>query len=102
VSEKYRLEGKNVVRVDNLMEWADWFERANRVVDVDIIGDAKVSTVFLGIDHSIRGERPTLFETLVFGGDLDGECERYSTYEEAEAGHARWIDRVKEGTNASR
>jgi len=45
-----------------------------------------VSTVFLGLDHSVRGP-PQLFESMVFGGPLDGTQHRYSTWEEAERGH---------------
>jgi len=47
-----------------------------------------VSTVFLGIDHNFSGEGPPLlYETMVFGGDLHEGCNRYSTREEALAGH---------------
>jgi hypothetical protein len=45
-----------------------------------------VSTVFLGLDHSFEGP-PILFETLVSGGDLEGEMDRYHTWEEAIKGH---------------
>jgi hypothetical protein len=46
-----------------------------------------VSTVFLGIDHNFGNGPPLLFETMVFGGEYDGYCKRYSTWEEAEGGH---------------
>jgi hypothetical protein len=45
-----------------------------------------VSTVFLGLDHSFEGS-PILFETLVSGGNLEGEMARYHTWEEAIKGH---------------
>ena len=52
------------------------------------LGLVRVSTVFLGLDHNwTPGQRPLVFETLVFGGPADGMMERYSTWEEAEAGH---------------
>ena len=52
-----------------------------------------ISTVFLGFDHGY-GERVLLFETLVFRGPLNNEMERYTTWEEAERGHADMIARV--------
>jgi hypothetical protein len=47
----------------------------------------KVSTVWLGLDHNFMGGRPKIFETMIFGGKLHLECWRYSTEEEALAGH---------------
>ena len=56
-------------------------------------GDVEVSTVFLGLNHGDeRGDK--WFETMVFGGPLNGEQERYETWVEAEAGHAAVIARV--------
>ena len=57
-----------------------------------------VSTVFLGLDHGWDDNRPpVLFETMVFGGSLDQERERYCTLDEAVAGHERMVQCVKEG-----
>ena len=51
------------------------------------IGDAHVSTVFLGLDHNFSNEGPPLlFETLVQGGTLE-HMDRYATWQEAVAGH---------------
>ena len=51
-------------------------------------GGIDVSTVFLGIDHSfMEGGPPLLFETMIFGGERDGEQMRYATKSEAIAGH---------------
>jgi hypothetical protein len=56
--------------------------------------DYRISTVFLGLDHSFsEDEEPLLFETLVFDGELEGEMERYSTWDEAVEGHAKMIKR---------
>jgi hypothetical protein len=35
-----------------------------------------------------------LFETMVFGGPLNGEMDRYATWDEAEAGHKAMLDAV--------
>jgi hypothetical protein len=63
-------------------------------VRLTVQGDVSVSTVFLGLDHNFgEGGAPLLFETMVFG--LPGEdCRRYSTWAEAEEGHARIVAQV--------
>ena len=91
----YILKGKEVVPCDDLMEWAKWYESANRHVAQDTIGNSVISTVFLGIDHSFENGPPLLFETLVFNGKLDGEMNRYSTWTDAVKGHKNMIERVK-------
>lgn len=63
---------------------------------------ALISTVFLGSDHAWGSDsQPLIFETLVFGGVLDGEMHRYSTWEEAEAGHRRMVDMVTDALAAA-
>lgn len=71
-------------------EWSLWFDDAkNRQLARDDFGEISVSTVFLGIDHGWgRGEKPILWETMVFGGPLDHERERYTSRDDALAGHA--------------
>lgn len=96
------LKDKRPVAEPDLMKWATWFEHSSeeRVVkrDADEETGWLVSTVFLGLDHNFSGVGPPiLFESMVFkkrkeNGQLTGEdtiCERYSTWEEAEAGHNR-------------
>ncbi len=92
----YILDGHTPVPCTDSMAWARWFEKADRIVaKTDIEGGGFVSTVFLSLDHSFgRAGRPVLFETMVFGGELDQEQERYCTWEEAEAGHAEMVARV--------
>lgn len=66
-------------------------------------GKYRVSTVFLGLDHSFSFGKdlpPVLFETMVFHADTGGrdyDCERYHTWEEAEAGHAAVVEKVLAG-----
>ena len=93
---KYILEGKTVVECSDLLTWARWFEDADRGVAKDIINDVKVSTVFLGLNHSFTEDGPPiLFETMIFGGKFDDELWRYATWEEAEAGHAKAVEKVR-------
>lgn len=91
----YILNGKETVKKSDILEWAKWFEKENRTVEKTKIGDSEISTVFLGIDHSFGGGIPLLFETMVFGGAMDGEQDRYSTWTEAEIGHKNMCDRVR-------
>lgn len=71
----------------------DWFkvarfmESSERIVLQHEIGECFVSTVFLCIDHNFGGDKPVLFETLVYGGPLDDHMERYTTWSDAVAGH---------------
>jgi hypothetical protein len=92
----YVLDGKTPVPEPNLIKWGSWFESANRVVQQDTIEGVKISTVFLGVDHSWVEGQPILFETMIFGGERDGETHRYHTWDEAEAGHQRILNEVKE------
>ncbi len=67
---------------------ASWLRDPDyRRVKWEEVGEAHVSTVLLNIDHGYGDGPPLIFETMVFGGDLDGECWRYSTEAEAIAGH---------------
>jgi len=90
----YILEGKQPKKVDDILEWAKSFETQSRIVEQTNIGDIKVSTVFLGIDHSFNRGKPILFETMIFGGDEDGYQERYSTWDEAVDGHKFACEKV--------
>jgi hypothetical protein len=87
--QKYYLKGKVPVPCDSLMVWRMAIERDRAVAKTHLPGGVEVSTVFLGLDHNWGGGEPLLFETMIFGGELDGEQWRYSTWEEAEKGHKR-------------
>ena len=55
----------------------------------------RVSTVFLGLDHSHSFDGPpVLWETMVFGGKYDGEQKRYSSFDVAQRGHQRMVAKV--------
>lgn len=81
----------------DLYHWADWLQTGNRVIGRELIGDIRVSTVFLGWDYRVFGEGPPiLFETMIFGGRYDQYQERYCTRSEAVAGHERALYMVRE------
>jgi hypothetical protein len=89
----YILEGKTPVVVHDTLDWGKWFQTANRVVARNENDGVVVSTVFLGLDHRFGGKGPPLiFETMIFGGPRDQETYRYSTWEEAEAGHRKLLE----------
>lgn len=90
--DKFILEGKIPKPIDDILEWARWFETANRhIAKTELPNDVCVSTVFLGLDHSFGGKIPILFETMIFGGEYDRYQERYASWEEAEIGHLRAV-----------
>lgn len=100
MSDKYILNGRTPVQVDDVHEWGRWFENADRRVAFDKVklptgSEVEVSTVFLGLDHSFGGKTPILFETMIFGGKHNEYCDRYSTWEEAEEGHKRAVELAK-------
>lgn len=88
--DKFILEGRTPVPVD-WMTWAKWFETADdkRVVGKSDFGDARVSTVFLGLNHRWDDGPPLLFETMIFGGEHNDWQDRCSTWEEAEDMHQK-------------
>lgn len=88
---------------EDALAWAEW-HRAHPINHH--VGDnylevgippvtSRVSTIFLGVDFSFVGP-PLLFETRVFGGDLDGEQVRYTTRLEAIHGHRAMCQRVRD------
>lgn len=96
------LEGRETKTAD-LSTWATFFnDDSARTVGREVMpgeGDSHitVSTVFLGIDHNWGDGRPLLFETMIFGGPHNESMWRYTTYDEAEAGHQRVVDALRAG-----
>jgi hypothetical protein len=82
----------------SLEEWAHLFEDVSyRRVAETTIGDVWVSTVFLGFDHQMFDGPPLIFETMIFGGNHDGEQWRYSTEAEALANHRFIVAALEDG-----
>ena len=91
----YILKGKEVIPCLDTIEWGKWIATADKKVARETVGDSDISTVFFGFDHSFGKGLPLLFETMVFGGKLDNEMNKYSTWDEAVSGHKAMIERVK-------
>ena len=88
----YILDNNNKPVAKPALEATDWLrDNPNRsIVKQDTIDDIDVSTVFLGLDHSMPwfvDKTPLLWETMIFGGEHDQYQERYTSYEDALKGH---------------
>ena len=93
----YILEGTTPLAVQDTITWGQLFATADwKVAHTQVSPDAEVSTVFLGMDHNFfRDGPPILWESMVFGGPLDGEQERYATYHNAAQGHEAMVERCR-------
>lgn len=99
MSEFYDRQGRPIT----LREWGKLREdrkgpEARVRVGLDIIGEAEVSTVWLGMDHGWGQGPPLIFETMIFGGPHDQWQDRYSTEEAATAGHRAVVEALRNGT----
>ena len=103
MTNKYILQGHIPVPEEDVLRWGKWFETADRGINDTLLPDGKrVSTIFLGLNHEFcPGKEPLLFETMVFELDSyrDIDCQRYTTWEEAEKGHqvmvTKWTNMTK-------
>jgi hypothetical protein len=91
MSQYFDRQGKPM----DLTQWLASFESGDRIVAADDVGEATVSTVWLGLNHSFTDGPPLIFETMVFGGEHDQDQERYSTEAEALAGHRRIVESLR-------
>jgi len=99
----YRVldENHNVVPA-TMFEWAMFFEE--RTVAKSDVAQYRISTVFLGLDHSHGVGPPLYFETMVFdtayGSDSwrEVDVERYETWEQARCGHLRFVEKFEKMT----
>lgn len=93
MSDYYDRNGQPI----SMDQWARSFRSDDRQVEsTKLDGDAHVSTVYLGLNHNFGAGPPLIFETLVFGGPLDGEMDRYTTEADARTGHYAMVQRVRD------
>lgn len=78
-----------------------WSEESptRRIVAQTQLDGCWVSTVFLTLDQAWKPGPPVLFETMIFPDDstLENDCERYTSWPDAEAGHAAMVERWRSG-----
>jgi hypothetical protein len=97
---RYILKDRTPIPCVDLLEWAAWFatNKDHMRVARDVIEGVEVSTVFLGLDHQWRiGDKPLLFETMIFGGVHHSFQARASTWIDAETVHASVVDALRRG-----
>jgi hypothetical protein len=102
--EHYILDENDEPVLVGMMECARWCMNNPDKVHVakTELADCELSTVFLRMDlgsgfmcENLRTAGPyvpTLFESMWFGGPLDGEQRRYHTKAEALIGHQEMLD----------
>lgn len=96
----YILVGKRPVPAP-LRTWGRWFEgkprkpSKRRVAETWLPSKIRVSSVFLGIDHSFGRGSAQLFETMTFEGLRDVECYRAATWGECLRHHQRAVKRAR-------
>jgi hypothetical protein len=100
VNYYYQDENGQPVRCETVTEWGQKFEKQDRLIAATVEGDVRVSTVFLGLDHGWGGGDPVLWETMVFGGPHDGYQDRYTSRQDALAGHEKAVAMVRDTATA--
>lgn len=91
----YKLDedGRTVVPISG--DFPELDETTRAVVKQETLHNGfYISTVFLGLDHGAYDGSLEVFETMVFENSwIDLDCERYSTWEQAEQGHKKMVEK---------
>ena len=99
-SDYYILENGEIRAVDGA-EYRAWRlgespAMSKRRIAQDFVNGVEISTVFAGSNPIyVTGEGPVLFETLVFGGELDMHGEKSVTLEQARSTHDKYVAMVR-------
>ena len=89
-------ENGDPIECNDIREWGAWMQSNDRRISQTEIGESKVSTVFLGLDHAWDGGSPLLWETMVFEGPFDGEMKRCGgKIADAQAMHDAMCERIR-------
>ena len=102
--ELYILDGYIPVWGVGLTAWLRWFKMSDpiRLVGHAIIGRYTVLTVFTGMDYQTASGPPRLFQTITsisaneYGLEQIIDTIHYSTWEQAEGGHQRIVEKLGE------
>jgi len=92
----YIIDGKTPIATNDINEYANFMGKfAKRIVEqTELPNDVRVSTVFIILSCGYKDGLPLLFETKIFGGKYDEHVERYTTWEQAQAGHKMVLDMI--------
>lgn len=87
---------RNAVRCDRPGDWSQWMEMNQNDcrVGFDTVETSTVSTLFLGVATNGDDAAPEVFETMIFTNGTNRQ-QRYSTWAEAEVGHAELVASVR-------
>jgi hypothetical protein len=102
--DKNPVPTKDMIQANRLLVDTDSRRVAlDEIIVEDYAIAITVSTVFLVLDHnhSPKG-KPVLFESMIFNGELNQSLDRYCTWEEAEEGHKKMVELVKNNLWVSR
>ena len=105
MSDQYILDDDGEPQVCNdLLQWGEWMQTADRTVLLTRVGEACISTVFLGLDYNHFGMwgDPILWETMIFKGRFDQFMWRYRRKLDAMRGHIRAVAMVELADDAPR
>lgn len=100
MAEWYNRKGERIDTAEASRLLGDPTQRRVARTEIFSASDPKVmytvSTVWLGLDHNYySGGAPLIFETMAFGDSMAEElCCRYSSEDEATAGHAEVVATV--------
>jgi hypothetical protein len=99
----YKLDENKKVIPSSIEEWSNFIEGKfptnYRHVGDEIINGIRISTVFIGlcVDFNNETRLPNVFETMIFDKNDRGIYQRrYTTWEDAELGHQRALQWLKE------
>ena len=102
--DKNPVPAKDMIQANRLLVDTDSRRVAlDEIIVEDYAITITVSTVFLLLDHnhSPKG-KPVLFESMIFNGELNQSLDRYRTWKEAEYGHKKMVELVKNNLWVSR
>lgn len=96
MTDTYDKDGNPI----SMEEWTRLFgDLEYKTIGKSEVGDYRVSTVWLGLNHSYGDGAMLIFETMIFDSDdYSGLFQmRYTTQEQAEIGHRLVVEMLREG-----
>lgn len=101
-TERYILKHRKPVPYPDLLKWGLWLKRnrGERRIRKTVVNNILISTIFLGLDYSFRGEG-ILFETMCFRIEdgkvnyMDIYSNRCRTHREALKMHWEAVEAVR-------
>lgn len=101
--DKNPVPAKDMYQANRLLTDTDRRVALDDIIVEDYAITITVSTVFLVLDHnhSPKG-KPVLFESMIFNGELNQSLDRYRIWKEAEEGHKKMVELVKNNLWVSR